>query len=103
MALLNGSPAAEAVLIHARSLSSRLDVELILFRVDEPISNLPASRYPDAIRSTAESYLRRVNRAHGDEGTQGPDDPAEVIARFAVKNGVDLIVMAAHGRVASAG
>jgi nucleotide-binding universal stress UspA family protein len=57
---LDGSPEAEEALPHARSLASRFRSELILVRVDVPIPNLPESRYPPEIESTAAAYLRRV-------------------------------------------
>lgn len=57
---LDGSAEAEQALPHARSLASRFRSELILVRVDEPIPNLPESRYPPEIESVASAYLRRV-------------------------------------------
>lgn len=97
---LDGSRAAEAALPHAWSLASRLHAELILLRVDEPIPNLPRSRYPGGIEAEARRYLRAVAepmelkrlrvRTVVEYG-----DPAEVIRGFAQRNRVDLIVMAA--------
>lgn len=96
---LDGSRTAEAALPHARSLASRLHAELILLRVDEPVPNLPRSRYPREIEAEARRYLRAVAepmelkrlrvRTAVEYG-----DPAEVIRGFAERNRVDLIVMA---------
>ncbi|MGZ5295896.1 MAG: universal stress protein [Actinomycetota bacterium] len=57
---LDGSPEAEEALPHARSIASRFRSELILVRVDVPIPNVPDSRYPPQIESTASAYLRGV-------------------------------------------
>lgn len=100
---LDGSPGAEAVLPHARSLASRLACELILLRVDAPIPNLPEGRYPPAIRNAATEYLQRIAepmlvrhlrvRMLAEYG-----DPAEVILSSAAELRVDAIVVAATPR-----
>lgn len=96
---LDGSPEAEEALPHARSIASRFRSELILLRVDVPIPNLPESRYPPQIESTAEAYLRHVAEpmilkqlkvrplvAFG--------DPAHEIVSCVDRLRVDLIVLA---------
>jgi len=97
---LDGSLDAEAALPMARSLASRLSAELILLRVDEPIPNLPAGRYPESIASTAREYLSQTSepmilrrlkvRTMVEYG-----DTAEVIARCARELSADLVVLAA--------
>lgn len=100
---LDGSSEAEEALPHARSLASRFRSELILVRVDEPIPNLPESRYPPEIESVASSYLRRVAEpmilkqlkvrplvAFG--------DPAHEILACVDRLRIDLIVLAAGDR-----
>lgn len=100
---LDGSDGAESALPMARSLASRLHAELILLRVNEPIPNLPAGRYPETIGLTAREYLRRTAepmilrnlkiRTHVEYG-----EPAAVIARCAREQRADLVVMAAGAR-----
>jgi len=97
---LDGSHDAEAALPMARSLASRLNAELILLRVDEPIPNLPSGRYPESIAATAREYLSRtaepmILRRLKVRTIVEYGDPAEVIARCARELGVDLVVLAA--------
>ena len=96
----DGSRTAEAALPHARSLASRLHAELVLLRVDEPVPNLPRSRYPPEIEAEARRYLLRVAepmelkrlrvRTAVEYG-----DPARAIAGFVARERIDLVVMAA--------
>ena len=97
---LDGSHDAEAALPMARSLASRLHAELILLRVNEPIPNLPAGRYPDGVVTTAREYLARVAepmilRRLKVRTMLEYGDPSEVIARLAGELGADLVVIAA--------
>ncbi len=97
---LDGSRTAEAALPHARSLASRLHAELVLLRVDEPLPNLPRSRYPREIETEARRYLRRLAepmelkrlrvRTAVEYG-----DPPDVIRAFVERERVDLVVMGA--------
>jgi nucleotide-binding universal stress UspA family protein len=96
---LDGSPEAEAALAHARSLASRFRSELLLIRVDAPIPNLPAARYPPEIETAAQSYLRQVAepmilkqlklRTLIEYG-----DPADRILEVAASSRADLIIVA---------
>lgn len=98
---LDGSPAAEEALPHARSLASRLRSELILLRVDVPIQNLPASRYPEEIGSVAASYLHRMAEPMFLKQLKvrtivAFGDPAREILAFAARERVDLVIVAAR-------
>lgn len=97
---LDGSRDAEDALPMARSLASRLNAELILLRVDEPIPNLPAGRYPESITGTAREYLGRtaepmILRRLKVRTIVEYGDPAEVVARCARELRTDLVVLAA--------
>lgn len=98
---LDGSHAAEEALPHARSLASRLRSELILLRVDVPIQNLPSSRYPDEIGSTAKAYLRGVAepmflKQLKVRSLVAFGDPAREILACAERERVDLVIVAAR-------
>jgi nucleotide-binding universal stress UspA family protein len=96
---LDGSASAEAALPHARSLASRFGAEILLLRVDAPIPNVPARRYPPEIEGEAIRHLRRLAepmtlrhlrvRTLVEYG-----DPGATIVRVARDHRVDLIVMA---------
>lgn len=98
---LDGSPVAEDALPHARSLASRLRSELILLRVDVPIQNLPASRYPEEIGSVAASYLHRMAEPMFLKQLKvrtivAFGDPAREILACAERERVDLVIVAAR-------
>lgn len=100
---LDGSPEAEQALPHARSLASRFRSELILIRVDEPIPNLPESRYPPEIESVAATYLRRVAEPMILKQLKVRSlvvfgDPALEILASVGRLRIDLIVLAAGDR-----
>jgi nucleotide-binding universal stress UspA family protein len=97
---LDGSADAEVALPMALSLASRLHAELILLRVNEPIPNLPAGRYPESVEASARDYLARtaepiVLRRLTVRTMVEYGDPAEVIPRLASELGTDLVVLAA--------
>ncbi|MEO8422752.1 MAG: universal stress protein [Actinomycetota bacterium] len=101
---LDGSPEAEEALPHARSLASRFRSELILVRVDVPIPNLPESRYPPQIESTASTYLKRVAEPMILKQLRVRPvvvfgDPAHEILSCVDRLRVDLIVLVAGDRV----
>lgn len=100
---LDGTAAAEEALPHARSLASRFRSELILVRVDVPIRNLPASRYPAEIGSAAARYLRGVAEPMILKNlkvrtTVVSGEATREILAVAARERVDLIVVAARGR-----
>lgn len=111
---LDGSKLAECVLPHVQSIAKGCGVlEAVFLQVVEPF--ISASRFGvyldqetiDRVnadnKAAAESYLSElVKRTRYDgvsiktEVTTG--QPAESIADYAVRNPVDLIVIATHGR-----
>ena len=114
MVPLDGSDLAECVLPHAEAIAMGCEVKNVIFvRAVEPL-HLPSSsewvptpeeqqRIESSHRSDAQDYLTElVGRLKYD----GADLQSEVImgkaaeslADYAEKNGVDLIVIATHGR-----
>jgi nucleotide-binding universal stress UspA family protein len=112
---LDGSKLAECVLPHVEALAKGGQVqEVILARVHEPfrgfsgaadvvLSEREITRIDSEQIAAAQEYLKEaVNKVHLD----GPKPRAELltgsvaesIAEYAAKNGVDLIVIATHGR-----
>ena len=112
---LDGSKLAECVLPHVEALAKGGQVqEVILARVHEPfqgftgaadvvMSGREITRIDSEQIAAAQEYLKEaVNKVRLDgpkpraELLTGP--VAESIAEYASKNGVDLIVIATHGR-----
>ncbi len=118
MVPLDGSQLAECVLPHVETIANSLSAkQVILVRVVNPI-HLPASvpaagdfgfreqdrlQLEDHRRSAAEAYLKEVGAqlkigATDLSHTVIEGKVADGLADYAVKHGVDLIVMASHGR-----
>ena len=118
MVPLDGSELAECVLPHVETIANSLSAkQVILVRVVNPI-RLPASvpaagdfgfREQDRLQleehrqSSAEAYLKEVDAQLKIANTHishavVEGKVADSLADYAVKNGVDLIVMASHGR-----
>ncbi|MDY6918124.1 MAG: universal stress protein [Chloroflexota bacterium] len=107
---LDGSALAEIVLTYARELSAKLGLRTTFFRVCNP-------EEADEL-ATCQAYVQRVaedvraqwqerttslpanlhQEAPTAEGDVAAGYPAEEILRYAESNGVDLILMATHGR-----
>jgi nucleotide-binding universal stress UspA family protein len=118
---LDGSELAECVLPHVESIVKGCHIpDVIFIRVVEP-THLPTSAtdfstiYTEVDAKAAQAKTDAVNKAdaeeyinnmvarfkYGDARNQGVvlmGKPAETIADYAEKNGVDLIVIATHGR-----
>ena len=110
---LDGSKLAECVLPHVETLVRGSQAKRVIFaRVIEPFRP-PAGDYilPEdqvqkmeaEVKAEAENYLRdMVGRARYDgarvESIVLHGIVAETLAEFATKNGVDLIIIATHGR-----
>ena len=114
---LDGSKMAECVIPHVKTIAKGAEgTEIVLFRVCEPPVIL--ADYPASLRSAWEEHVKEET-AHAQEqcslylgnaekvlheagfktSTQsGLGKPAEEIVNYTVQNGVDLIVMATHGR-----
>ncbi|MBI3946282.1 MAG: universal stress protein [Armatimonadetes bacterium] len=109
---LDGSPAAEAALPHAREIARRFGARVLLLRVVEPlvVPAWPSFAGPDlGVRdqpgdaTAAEAYIREQAAACSGEGVavesrvrRGPS--ADEILACIGEEAVDLVVMAAHGR-----
>jgi nucleotide-binding universal stress UspA family protein len=99
---LDGSELAEVVLPYAREVARRFDLELALLHVCEP--------HNSEGQFMCQAYLDRTIEIAGLPGTAGEappvkvrgevtsGHPAEEILGHAERNGVDLILMATHGR-----
>ena len=122
MVPLDGSQLAECVIPHAEAIAKGGGVGTVIFvRVVEPVvQRLPAigadtytftkeqlEGMKSAAQSAAQDYINNVvsRVKSGGVGAVGEViplsydiKPADVLADYAEKNGVDLIVMATHGR-----
>jgi nucleotide-binding universal stress UspA family protein len=110
---LDGSALAECVLPHLDVLARGCQVKNIVFaRVVEPI-HMPTGDYamdPEQIKKfetehklAAEAYLKALAAKTSYAGVSLKTEvlygmPAEVLAQYAAKNQVDLILIATHGR-----
>jgi len=114
---LDGSELAECVLPHVESIAKGCGVETVTFvRVVEPV-HIPISggddgytfnvddwkRIESESRAAAENYLNRLmNRLKNDgidfQSKVLSGKAADMIADYATKDEVDLIVIATHGR-----
>ena len=110
---LDGSELAECVLPHVEALGKGCQAKSVVFiRVVEPFHQ-PTGDYvmdPDQVkkiesehRLAVEAYLKKISGKVSLAGAvvrtevmSGP--PAEILADYANKNQVDLIVIATHGR-----
>ena len=114
MAPLDGSELAECILPHLEAISKGCGVrDVILVRVVEPLE-LPTrgglafsqdelDQMEAGRRSEAENYFKQLVSRLQEQGLSVQSEilegkAAESIAEYAEKNGVDLIVIATHGR-----
>ncbi|HSH02016.1 MAG TPA: universal stress protein [Anaerolineae bacterium] len=93
---LDGSPLAEASLGYAVTLAKRLGCELLLVSVPES---------PDEVAAQGQikRYLEGIAAVLGRQGIQVKtevrgNNPAVAIAEMVAEEGVDLVLMATHGR-----
>ena len=101
---LDGSALSERALPEATALAARSGARLLLLRVavanfvtrNDPLTGEPR------LADLAADYLRDVAARAGDRSTaetiEAAGEPGPVIGRVARERGVDLIVMATHGR-----
>jgi nucleotide-binding universal stress UspA family protein len=112
---LDGSELAECVLPHVESIATGCSVlNVILLRVVEPFHAHGTGaeyRLTEGLRAEidkqskadAEKYLNEVSKRIKHEGVNSQTkiivgNPAETIVDYATKQGIDLIIMATHGR-----
>lgn len=111
---LDGSELAECVLPHVEAISKGCEVrDVIVVRAVEPLelptrgglafSQEELNRMESGRRSEAEKYLKQLAGRLQEQGLSVQSEllegkAAEGIADYAKKNGVDLIVIATHGR-----
>jgi nucleotide-binding universal stress UspA family protein len=114
MVPLDGSDLAECVLPHVKTLAlATRPGGIILVRVVEPFTLPSSSEFdmtPQAVdrietdqRSLAEEYVRQTVERFDKDSIEVRSEilygfPADVLADYAGKNSVDLIVLATHGR-----
>lgn len=106
---LDGSELAEIVLPYAKELAGRLDLELTLFHVCEPLgydSQFMCRAYLERAAEIIKNQSREVQAKTGAPSGEKTEvrvqvvsgHPAEEILRYAEENNIDLILMATHGR-----
>ena len=108
---LDGSTFSELALANAVTIVSGCQAtELVLINVIEPYKDLAhwvsddvAKRMELEAKQVAQNYLDRAVERLTNEGLKveavvAEGDPAGVILEYAKKTGVDLIVIATHGR-----
>ncbi len=111
---LDGSELAESVLPHVEVMAGGCKVkDVVLVRVVELFHERAASEYalrPEEVAridaqsiAEADSYLKKIQAKIKLYGTRVQSEllrgnPAEALAEYASKNGVDLIIIATHGR-----
>lgn len=101
---LDGSEFSEVVLRTGVDLARKWGARLEVVTVHEPVPPLDHNLWESVSREWSESYIDEVAaRIKKEEGLNVPGTalcgaPAEAIQRHAEARGVDLIVMATHGR-----
>ena len=110
---LDGSYLAETAIPHVQAIASGCHVsDVVLLRVIEPLPELPEGRFPankkamqnamEEIKKEAREYLGLVQKRLKDNGIAAQTEvlvgrPAETIADYTEKNGVELVIMTTHG------
>ena len=110
---LDGSELAECVLAHVDALARGCQAKSVVFiRVAEPIRQVAGDyvmdsdqvkKFESENRLAAEEYLKKISAKVSLGGAVVKTEvvsgrPAEILADYATKNQVDLIVIATHGR-----
>lgn len=107
---LDGSEPAEKVLVYAKELAARLDLELSLLYVctKEEYQVLPmhrsyVERLAEQVKAQTAAVLAGIGGASKSKAVQVTGRvtvgyPAEEILRYADENKIDMILMATHGR-----
>jgi nucleotide-binding universal stress UspA family protein len=111
---LDGSELAECIFPHLETLAGGCQAkEVVLIRVIEPFRQPTPSEYiirPEEIirinqevKAEAEKYISQASTKIKRDGFRVKTEvlagsPAEFLSDYATKNGIDLIVIATHGR-----
>ncbi len=108
---LDGSEFAEAVFPYAKELAARLELEVILLHIVRPEErNFFAPIHRAYVQETVATIRRQAQEVQTNigpkPGSQSPQVqgetvvgyPSEEILRYAEMKGIDLILMATHGR-----
>ena len=107
---LDGSRLAEEVFVYAKELAGRLDVDLVFLHVCRPEESESSfmrksyvERIADMVKRQAEEVQEKTGAPPKAKAIQAIGEiaigqPAEQILRYTDENGIDLILMATHGR-----
>ncbi len=107
---LDGSKLAEVVLVYAKELVGRLDLDVTFLYVCSLEEREPAPMHRAYVEGVAEIVRRQSKEVQGKavietggsaieaQGVLAVGNPAEEIIRYAYKNNIELIMMATHGR-----
>ena len=114
MVPLDGSPLAECVFPHLEAFARGCGTKSVIFiRAVDHIGLHPAWEYTPTkqeresaekkIKADAENYLKQIVSRIKYDGVEVKSEvitgrAADVLADYAARNGVDLIIMATHGR-----
>jgi nucleotide-binding universal stress UspA family protein len=107
---LDGSELAEKVIPYAKELAGRLDLDLVLLHVENPMEqdSVPMhrayiERMVEVMRTQSQEVQQRTGFKQGGkvvevQGELTTGHPAEEILRYVDEKSIDLILMATHGR-----
>jgi len=107
---LDGSKLAEVVLVYAKELVGRLDLDVTFLHICSPEEREPAPIHQAYVEWVAETVRRQSKEvkekavietggsAIEAQGALAVGNPAEEIIRYSYENSIDLIMMATHGR-----
>jgi len=107
---LDGSKLAEVVLVYAKELVGRLDLDVTFLHICSPEEPEPAPMHRAYVEGVAETVRHQSKKikekavietggsAIEAQGVLAVGNPAEEIIRYSYENSIDLIMMATHGR-----
>ena len=107
---LDGSKLAEVVLVYAKELVGRLDLDVTFLHICSPEEPEPAPMHRAYVEWVAETVRHQSKEikekavietggsAIEAQGVLAVGNPAEEIIRYSYENSIDLIMMATHGR-----
>ena len=107
---LDGSKLAEVVLVYAKELVGRLDLDVTFLHIcsqEEPEPAPMHRAYVEGVAETVRHQSKKIKEkavietggsAIEAQGVLAVGNPAEEIIRYSYENSIDLIMMATHGR-----